>query len=143
MHSSSKSDFPMIKTTLAKVAEVYVHLPRYIIVGVLSAGVNIIVFWIVNSNTGNIYVATLLGNLISVFVNFSGLTHVFNSKFFSYTILRYSISLVVFYFLSISMTLIISSMSISDVLARSITICLLFPIGYLVNRYLIFITSKN
>jgi hypothetical protein len=30
-------------------------------------------------------------------------------------------------------------MGISDVLARSITLCLLFPIGYLVNRYLVFI----
>jgi putative flippase GtrA len=129
----------MIKSTLTKVVDVYVHLPRYIIVGALSAAVNIIVFWLVNSKTGNIYVATLLGNLISVFVNFSGLTHVFKSKFFSYAILRYSISLIVFYFLSVSITIMFSYIGISDVLARSIALCLLFPVGYLVNRYLVFI----
>jgi putative flippase GtrA len=128
----------MIEIKLAKVIEVYVHLPRYLVVGVLSAGVNIIVFWLVNSKTGNIYLATLLANLISVFVNFYGLTHVFKSKFFSYAIMRYSISLVVFYFFSISITIMISLMGTSDVLARSITLCLLSPIGYLVNRYLVF-----
>jgi putative flippase GtrA len=139
LDSSNKSEFHMIKSTLTKVVDVYVHLPRYIIVGALSAAVNIIIFWLVNSKTGNIYVATLLGNLISVFVNFSGLTHVFKSKFFSYAIFRYSISLVVFYFLSVSITIMFSYIGISDVLARTIALCLLFPIGYLVNRYLVFI----
>ena len=139
MDSSNKSEFHVIKSTLTKVVDVYVHLPRYIIVGALSAAVNIIIFWLVNSKTGNIYVATLLGNLISVFVNFSGLTHVFKSKFFSYAILRYSISLVVFYFLSVSLTIMFSYIGISDVFARTIALCLLFPIGYLVNRYLVFI----
>jgi hypothetical protein len=108
------------------------------VIGLLTSGVNILIFYLGIKGFGSIYFATLVGNIASIFVNFSGLRKIFASKFAALVVTKYAASLVIYYFLSVSSTLAIISFGLTEVVARSLSICILFPLGYLANKYLIF-----
>lgn len=128
----------MSKSSITKIANVYSQLPQYLGVGILSVAVNLIAFWIANLATENIYIATLVGNLTSILVNFTGLHKIFTASSLTNSALKYAGSLTLFYFLSVFITLWIIDLGLADLIARSITIALLFPVVYLVNKYLVF-----
>jgi hypothetical protein len=98
----------------------------------------LIAFWIANLATDNIYIATLIGNLTSILVNFTGLHKIFAASSLTNSALRYGASLALFYFLSVFITIWMIELGLADLIARSITIALLFPFVYLVNKYIVF-----
>lgn len=123
---------------MKKLATSFAQLPQYLAIGIVSVAVNLVVFSIANAGTENIYFATFIGNLSSIFVNFTGLNKVFISSALAPTVLKYSISLIVFYFVSVTITILIIKLGAIDLIARAITIAVLFPLVYLVNKYLVF-----
>jgi putative flippase GtrA len=125
-------------SSIRKIANAYSQLPQYLGVGILSVAVNLIAFWIANLATENIYIATLIGNLTSILVNFTGLHKIFAASSLTNSALKYAASLTLFYFLSVFITLWIIDLGLADLIARSITIALLFPVVYLMNKYLVF-----
>ena len=128
----------MISLNLQSVTRIFLHMPTYFALSLLTGAVNIIVFWAVFNSVGSVYIATLAGNAASIFVNFGGLRKIFASKFAISIVVKYAISLVIYYFLSVGLTLAIVGIGLAEVVSRGLTICILFPLGYLANKYLIF-----
>lgn len=116
----------------------YEQMPQYIIIGLLSVAINLIVFWITNKITEDIYISTLLGNLASITLNFTGLYKLFKSNSIAPSVIKYLFSLIVFYFLSVYSTIFLIEIGLIDVVARAIMVAIFFPIVYLVNKYLVF-----
>jgi putative flippase GtrA len=123
---------------LAPIATAYAQLPQYFLIGILSVAANLFVFWIVSFATENIYLSTLIGNLASIVVNFTGLRKIFNSTSFTPSVIKYGMSLSFFYFLNVSLTIWFIQFGLDDLISRAITIAILFPFVYLVNKYLVF-----
>ena len=123
---------------LAPIATAYSQLPQYLLIGILSVAANLFVFWIASFVTENIYLATLIGNLASIVVNFTGLRQIFNSTSFTPSLIKYSLSLTLFYFLNVFLTIWFIRFGIDDLISRAIAIAVLFPLVYLVNKYLVF-----
>ena len=115
-------------------------LPHYILVGAITVMVNVITFWLVFNYSNNIYISTLVGNVVSAFANFKGLSKVFGSKSINFfpTLTKYLISLFAYYWLSVWSTLFFIEFGLIEVVARALAIAMLLPFGYLANRYLVF-----
>jgi putative flippase GtrA len=56
----------LIAKNLSYVKSVFSHLPAYLVIGILTSGVNIIIFYLGIKGFGSIYVATLVGNIASI-----------------------------------------------------------------------------
>lgn len=123
---------------LRELQHAYEQMPQYIIIGLLSVAINLIVFWITNKITEDIYISTLLGNLASITLNFTGLYKLFKSNSIAPSVIKYLFSLIVFYFLSVYSTIFLIEIGLIDVVARAIMVAIFFPIVYLVNKYLVF-----
>ena len=128
-----------MKARVAIVRRAYSQLPQYFIIGILSVAINLVVFWITNYLTQDIYISTLLGNLASIVLNFAALHQLFKSTAIASSLFKYFISLVVFYFLSVYATIFLIELGVIDVIARGIVVAVFFPIVYLVNKYLVFV----
>lgn len=114
----------------------------FIFVGLLTVLVNLITFQLVIFFNESIYLATLLGNLVSIAVNFSGLSSVFNSRKKIINLMKYLISWTTYYILTIQVVLLFISFDYSPLASRIFTLFILTPLSYLAQKYLIF-TSKN
>jgi putative flippase GtrA len=133
-----KNGSALISTNFQNIARVFFHLPAYFVIGLLTGLVNILVFWVGINIIDSIYIATLAGNVASIFVNFGGLRKIFAAKFAISIVVKYATSLVIYYFLSVGLTLAIFGIGVAEVISRGLTICILFPLGYIANKYLIF-----
>jgi putative flippase GtrA len=118
--------------------DIFLNLPAYVIIGILTGGVNIITFWLAINLMNSIYVATLIGNLTSILVNFNGLKQIFKAKVKIKVILKYTISLIGYYFFSVQFTLLAINLGMMEVLSRFLVMCLLFPFGYISSKYFVF-----
>ena len=130
---------------IKKYAIAFSLLPQYILVGVITVLANMITFSLVFTHSNDVYVSTLLGNLVSAFANFKGLSKIFlteSSGFFP-ILLKYGVSLFLYYWISVWTTLFFIDLGFIEVVARALAICALVPPGYLANRYLVFKRVKN
>lgn len=134
-----------IRLQIKKYSIAFSLLPQYVLIGAMSVLVNVITFWMVFNYSNDIYFSTLLGNLVSAFANFIGLSRVFVSESDGIfpTLLKYLTSLLLFYWLSVWLTLFFINLGLTEVVARVFAICVLVPPGYLANRYLVFKRVKD
>lgn len=129
-----------MKERVSTLRRVYSQLPQYFVIGILSVAINLVVFWITNYLTQDIYISTLLGNVASITLNFTALQKLFNSTAIAFSLFKFFISLAVFYFLSVYATIFLIELGVLDVIARGLVVAAFFPIVYLVNKYLVFDT---
>ena len=136
----SKASPISVQIRLRRYLVAFSLLPQYVLVGVITVIVNVITFWLVFNYSKDIYISTLVGNVVSAFANFKGLGKVFASESISIlpTLTKYLISLFVYYWLSVWSTLFLIELGLIEVVARAIAIGILLPLGYLANRYLVF-----
>ena len=134
-----------IRLQIKKYAIAFSLLPKYILVGVITVLANMITFSLMFVYSKDVYISTLLGNLVSAFVNFTGLSKIFVSKSRGIfpTLLRYVAALFLYYWVSVWTTLFFIDLGLIEVVARALAICTLVPPGYLTNRYLVFKRVKN
>jgi putative flippase GtrA len=129
-----------MRIRLSKLCIAFSLLPQYVLVGVITVMVNVITFWLFFNYSENIYISTLVGNIVSAFVNFKGLGIVFRTESIGVfpTLTKYLLSLFVYYWLSVWSTLFLIELGLTEVVARAFAIGILLPLGYLANRYLVF-----
>jgi len=134
-----------IRLQIMKYAIAFSLLPQYILVGVITVLTNMITFSLAFAYSKDVYVSTLLGNLVSAFANFKGLSQIFASESHGLfpILLKYSTSLFLYYWLSVWTTLLFIDLGLIEVAARALAICILVPPGYLANRYLVFKRVKD
>jgi putative flippase GtrA len=115
----------------------------FVLVGILTVAVNLIVFQISLWLGASIYVATLLGNATSIVVNYFGLADVFKSsaKVFSFT--KYILAWVTYYFLTIWLVLFFIGLNLTPLESRVLTLFILTPLNYLLQRFIIFRKSRT
>ncbi len=115
----------------------------FVLIGILTVAVNLIVFQISLWLGASIYVATLLGNATSIVVNYFGLADVFKSsaKVFSFT--KYILAWVTYYFLTIWLVLFFIDLSLTPLESRVLTLFILTPLNYLLQRFIIFKKPKS
>lgn len=111
---------------------------KFLLVGTITVVVNLIVFNVSIINNFPIYVATLFGNLTSILVNFVGLSEIFDSEKKYLTFIKYLISWISYYFLTIFIVSIFILMSLTALESRVVALFLLTPINFLIQRKLIF-----
>lgn len=141
-------DRPYVKNSILRImkyAIAFSLLPQYILVGVITVLANMITFTLVFIYSKDVYVSTFLGNLVSALANFKGLSKIFltySGGIFP-ILLKYSLSLFLYYWVSVWTTLFFIDLGLIEVVARAVAICILVPPGYLANRYLVFKRVKN
>lgn len=107
-------------------------------IGVSTVLVNLLTFQIFLYFGSSIYISTFMGNLVSVAVNYAGLTNVFNSKARINSMLKYVLTWFTYYFLTIWLVILFIDLNISALISRIITLFLLTPINYFAQKYLVF-----
>jgi putative flippase GtrA len=134
-----------IRHQFVRYAIAFSLLPQYIVVGAITVLTNMITFSLVFNFSKDIYVSTLLGNLVSALANFKGLSKIFvsESRDIVPTLVKYVISLFLYYLVSVWTTLFFIDLGLIEVVARALAICLLVAPGYLANRYLVFKRVKD
>lgn len=85
-----------------------------------------------------VYIATFMGNLVSVVVNYSGLTKVFNSKAKVVSIFKYIATWISYYFLTIWLVILLIDLNFAPLESRIMTLIILTPINYLAQKFLVF-----
>ncbi len=110
----------------------------FLVVGLLAAISNLITFRLFIEIGSSIYISTLFGNIVSALVHFRGLAEVFGSsnKINSFT--KYITSWVIYYFLTIWFVTFLIFLKFSPFESRAITLTLLTPISYLIQKLFIF-----
>lgn len=110
----------------------------FVTIGILTVVVNLIVFQISLWLGASIYIATLLGNATSIIVNYFGLADVFKSsaKVISFT--KYIIAWFSYYFATIWLVLLFIDLGLAALEARVVTLFILTPLNYLLQKNVIF-----
>lgn len=111
---------------------------RFTIVGLITVITNLSIFQIVLHVSENIYYATLLGNASSIAINFAGLSKIFKSKNELLTVVKYLTSWISYYLLTIVLILLFLNLNLIPLAARIITLLVLTPVNYLVQKNLVF-----
>ncbi len=114
----------------------------FVLIGILTVAVNLIVFQISLWLGASIYVATLLGNATSIIVNYFGLADVFKSSARVFSFTKYILAWVTYYFLTIWLVLFFIDLSLTPLESRVLTLFILTPLNYLLQRFVIFKKSK-
>lgn len=115
---------------------------KYFFIGVASVLVNLTFYALSLKLNPSIYLATLVGNVVSTVFNFTGLQVIFKSTKPLHSGVKYAISLVIYYYLSVQLTILLISFDLSKILSRAIVVALLFPFGFLANKFIIFKLNK-
>ncbi len=110
----------------------------FVTIGILTVLVNLIVFQISLWLGASIYIVTLLGNATSIIVNYFGLADVFKSsaKVISFT--KYIIAWFSYYFATIWLVLLFIDLGLAALEARVVTLFILTPLNYLLQKNVIF-----
>lgn len=111
---------------------------KFLLVGALTVLVNLVTFNFLLVNNFSIYSSTLFGNLTSILINFVGLSEIFNSERKILVFIKYVISWVSYYFLTIFIVFLLIALTASPLQARVFALCILTPINFLVQKKLIF-----
>jgi len=115
----------------------------FILIGVLTVLVNLIVFQISLWLGASIYIATLLGNATSIIVNYFGLADVFKSSARVFSFTKYILAWVTYYFLTIWLVLLFIDFGLTPLESRILTLFILTPLNYLLQRFVIFKKPKT
>jgi putative flippase GtrA len=110
----------------------------FIGVGFLTVLVNLICFQFAIYLGFSIYISTLLGNFVSILVNYLGLSSVFSAAKTSSSIFAYLITWFTYYFLTVGIVMLFISINLSPLESRVASLMILTPINYLVQKYLVF-----
>jgi putative flippase GtrA len=110
----------------------------FVFIGVATVLVNLFTFQFLMFIGTSVYLATFLGNLVSVVVNYSGLTSVFNSKTKLVSILKYIATWISYYFLTIWLVILLIDLNFTPLESRIMTLIILTPINYLAQKFLVF-----
>ena len=114
----------------------------FVFIGVLTVLVNLIVFQISLLVGTSIYIATLLGNATSIFVNYFGLADVFKSSAKVISFAKYISAWMAYYFATIWLVLLFIDFGLIPLESRILTLFILTPINYLLQKYVIFKQAK-
>ena len=115
---------------------------KYFLVGVASVLVNLTFYALSLKFNPSIHLATLAGNVVSTIFNFTGLQIIFRSTKPLHAGIKYLISLVIYYYLSVELTILLISFDLSKILSRALVVAFLFPFGFLANKFIIFKLNK-
>jgi putative flippase GtrA len=110
----------------------------FIMIGIVTVLVNLATFQFLMFLGATVYFATFVGNFVSVIVNYSGLTSVFNSSARIKSIFKYSLTWISYYFLTIWLVILFINLNFSALESRVITLILLTPINYIVQKFIVF-----
>ena len=110
----------------------------FVFIGVLTVLVNLIVFQISLWLGTSIYVATLLGNATSIFVNYFGLADVFKSSAKVSSFAKYISAWIGYYFATIWLVLLFIDFGLIPLESRILTLFILTPLNYLLQKHVIF-----
>lgn len=110
----------------------------YVVVGILTVIVNLVVFHLSFLFWSNVFVSTFLGNFFSIVVNYSGLSNVFKSDLGLRRVIKYFISWISYYFLTIWLVIFFINLNFLPLIARVVTLFILTPINYLAQKKLVF-----
>ena len=110
----------------------------FVFIGLATVLVNLFTFQFLMFIGATVYIATFMGNLVSVVVNYSGLTKVFNSKAKVVSIFKYVATWISYYFLTIWQVILLIDLDFAPLESRIITLVILTPINYLAQKFLVF-----
>ena len=115
----------------------------FVFIGVLTVLVNLLVFQTSLWAGASIYFATLLGNATSIIVNYFGLADVFKSNAKAKSFAKYIAAWFAYYFATLWLVLLFIDFGLIPFESRVLTLFILTPINYLLQRFVIFRTPKQ
>ncbi len=110
----------------------------FVTVGIFTVLINLITFQVLIWLGASVYIATFFGNLVSIIVNYSGLSGVFQSKKRIQSILKYLTTWIAYYFLTIFLVVFLIGISLTPLEARVTTLLVVTPLNYLAQKLIVF-----
>ena len=110
----------------------------FLTIGVLTVLFNLATFQVLIWLGSSIYLATFFGNLVSIVVNYSGLSGVFKAQKKIISAVKYLSTWVTYYFLTIGIVVVFINLSFTPLEARVTTLVILTPINYLAQKLIVF-----
>ncbi len=110
----------------------------FLFVGILTVLTNLITFQALISLSVDIYLATFLGNLVSVVVNFTGLSNNFDAGYKVKVLTKYTLSLFLYYFITIFLLSLFLNFGLSPIESRTLALFILTPLNYLAQKSIVF-----
>ena len=114
----------------------------FVFIGILTVLVNLIVFQTSIWLGSPVYVATLLGNATSILVNYFGLADVFRSNAKVKSFAKYIASWFLYYFATLWLVLLFIDLGLIPFESRVLTLIILTPLNYLLQKFVIFRQPK-
>ncbi len=110
----------------------------FLLVGILTVLTNLITFLALISLGIDIYFATFFGNLVSVIINFTGLRKNFESGSSVKILTKYTLSLILYYLITISLLSIFLDFDLSPIISRTLALIILTPLNYIAQKSIVF-----
>lgn len=114
----------------------------FVFIGILTVLVNLVVFQTSIWFGLPVYVATLLGNATSIIVNYFGLADVFSSNAKIKSFAKYIAAWFAYYFATLWLVLLFIDFGFIPFESRILTLFILTPLNYLLQRFVIFRKPK-